>query len=147
MESLYPAFRERLASFMKELQRHDSRFLIFETVRSPGAQDELYVRGRVPGRSDWGRYATRARAYQSAHQFGMAADVWPHDDGHWEWISAQDPRWAPVASLAKDHELETLSWERPHVQLAGFDWHRMTPGPEGTAEWAVWLQTRNKGIQ
>lgn len=141
---LDPAFGDRLQAFMKALQRQDRRWQVFETVRSPARQTELYAIGRDPAKPGYGKHVTDARAYQSAHQPGLAADIWPSIDGDWEWIDRDDPRWEPLRTLAPKHGLETLSFERPHVQLAGFDWKKLTPGPADTAGWLAWLEKRRE---
>lgn len=134
MAGLDRGFHDRFYLFMKHLQAEDPRFQAFETIRSPARQEELFRQGGV----------TRARAYQSAHQYGKAADVWPvTTPGQWEWIKADDPRWQPLIELAPQFGLECLSWERPHVQLAGFRWQDEKPGPLDTEGWLKWLEDRN----
>lgn len=142
---LAPAFAERLQLFMRHLQAEDPGFQVFETVREPLRQNELYAIGRAsPTAPDFGKHVTDAKAYQSAHQFGLAVDIWPCDAGQWLWIKKDDPRWEPLIRLAPQFGLECLSWERPHVQLAGFRWQDLKPGPRGTAAWNEWLNERNK---
>lgn len=144
---LAPAFAERLQLFMQHLQAEDGAFQVLETARSPERQQELYAIGRIPWASQFGylgKHLTDANAYQSAHQFGLAADIWPCDGGQWLWIKKDDPRWEPLIRLAPQFGLECLSWERPHVQAKGFRWQDLKPGPMGTAEWMAWLEQRNK---
>lgn len=141
---LAPAFAERLQLFMQHLQAEDPGFQVFETVRSPVRQAQLYAVGRLGGASEFGKHLTDANAYQSAHQFGLSADIWPCDAGQWQWIAKDDPRWEPLIRLAPQFGLECLSWERPHVQAEGFRWQDLKPGPMGTAEWNEWLTNRNK---
>lgn len=142
---LHPAFADRLQPFMAHLQAEDGSFQIFETVRSPWRQEQLYAVGRDPGHElGIGKHLTDAQAYQSAHQFGLAADIWPCVAGRWEWIGKDDPRWEPLIRLAPQFDLECLSWERPHVQMRGFDWRKLKAGPLDTPGWLSWLENRNK---
>lgn len=140
VSQLNPTFGDRLHRFMAALQSLDGRFQLFETVRSPARQRELYEIGRDPAKPGYGKHVTAAKEYQSAHQYGLAADIWPCVNGQWEWLRPEDPRWYPVASLAPNYGLQTISWERPHVELMGFDFRRLTPGPSDTAGWIEWLE-------
>lgn len=130
---LAPAFAERLQLFMQHLQAEYPGFQVFETVRTPQRQTELK-----------GQRVSRANAYQSAHQFGLAADIVPCDAGNWHWPAVDDPRWEPMIRLAPQFGLECLSWERPHVQAQGFDWRQLAAGPMDTPGWLAWLNERNK---
>lgn len=130
---LHPAFAERLQLLVAHLQAEDPGFQAYETVRPPERQVEMHSAGR-----------SRAAPYQSAHQFGVAADIVFCDGGMWRWPAKDDPRWEPLIRLAPQFGLECLSWERPHVQMEGFDWRHLAPGPMGTAEWTEWLANRNK---
>lgn len=141
---LAPAFAERLQLFMQHLQAEDPGFQVFETVRTPERQEDLYEIGRTHGDPGYGKHVTDAKAYQSAHQFGLAADIWPCDAGQWQWIAKDDPRWEPLIRLAPQFGLECLSWERPHVQAEGFDWRQFAAGPLDTPGWMAWLTNRNK---
>lgn len=135
VSQLNPTFGDRLYALMAELQKRDGAFRIFETVRAPERQNELRAQGR-----------SRAAAYQSAHQYGLAADIVFSDGGVWTWPPADDPRWEPLRLLAPSFGLETLSFERPHVEIEGFHWGgKLTPGPADTAGWLSWLEARNKG--
>lgn len=141
---LHPPFAERLHVFALHLQAEDGRFQVFETVRPPERQHELFAIGRDPAQPGYGKHVTDAQAYQSAHQFGLAADIWPCVNGEWQWWRADDPRWEPLIRLAPQFGLECLSWERPHVQMEGFDWRHLAAGPMDTPGWLAWLEQRNK---
>lgn len=131
VSQLNPTFGDRLYQLMKELQGLQTGLAIFETIRSPERQDELHAQGR-----------SRAAAYQSAHQYGLAADIVFNDGGVWTWPNRDDPRWEPLRLLAPSFGLETLSFERPHVEIEGFHWGgKLTPGPADTAGWLAWLNT------
>lgn len=137
---LRPAFYAPLTALLRELEAHQIPLAVFETIRSPGRQADLYLRGRDPGASDYGRTVTRAQAYQSAHQYGLGADlVFRLSSGVWTWDEPERGMWDTFTRLAKSAGLETLSFERPHVQIAGFDWRKLDRGPLDDAGWLSWL--------
>lgn len=139
MDLLRPNFRAALERLEDGLEAAGSPLRVFETVRSPARQEELYQRGRDPKADDFGRTVTRARAYQSAHQHGLAADLVGWVDGKWTW-DLPDKEWRLLGTLAKREGLEQLDIEQPHVQLVGFDWKKLARGPYDDAEWEAWLR-------
>lgn len=84
-----------------------SNFQIFETYRSPVRQAYLF---EMP------KPITKARAWESAHNFGLAADFVPRDaDGLWSWRDDED--WDFLTRAARQFNLNTpIEWDRPHVQ-------------------------------
>jgi peptidoglycan L-alanyl-D-glutamate endopeptidase CwlK len=137
---LRPDFRAVYVDLIEECARLGIPLQPFETARSPGRQSELYMRGRDPGAGDYGRTVTRAKAYESAHQFGLGADsVFRLANGVWTWDEPEAGMWDTYTRLARARGLETLSFERPHVQIAGFDWRKLPRGPTDEAGWLAWL--------
>lgn len=136
-------FQSRLAKLFRELEHSHIPLGVFESIRSPSRQGELFARGRDASKGDYGRTVTRARAYQSAHQFGLAVDLVFHVDGEWTWDEPAPGSWDEMTRLAKRCGLETLSFERPHIQAAGFDWRLEDPGPMEDSLWTQWLRQRN----
>lgn len=114
-----------------ETGRTKTRFEIFETYRGPLRQADLITK-RV----------TKAGPWQSAHQFGLAADLVPFlsekdadfladRSGHsavvgWNWHSANDYRF--LSTAAKKFELATPveSWDPCHVEHPRFPELRKT---------------------
>jgi peptidoglycan LD-endopeptidase CwlK len=143
---LDPGFRRLLDAVVDECQRHGLPLEVFETIRSPARQEELYARGRDPGAPDFGRTVTKARAYQSAHQYGLAADCVFRVDGKWSW--EPPPRmaagWSMFQTVADSHGLVTLPFEKPHVQARGFDWRDMKQGPADVLGWMKWLKSKQE---
>lgn len=140
---LAPPFRACLDRVMVRLQRDlDLSLLdVFEAARSPGRQRELYERGRDPSKDDFGRTVTRAHAYQSAHQFGLAVDlVFRTAAGGWTWDEPTKGSWDKLHAIAREEGLEPLSFEKPHIQLAGFNWKSLPKGPMDTVAWEAWLR-------
>lgn len=82
-----------------------TNFAVFETYRSPQRQDFLYkVRG-----------VSKAQAFQSAHQYGLAVDFVPLVAGKWDWNSNHD--WDFLDGAANLFGLRrTISWDRPHIE-------------------------------
>jgi peptidoglycan L-alanyl-D-glutamate endopeptidase CwlK len=86
-------------------------FAIFEGYRSPERQTWLYDQGRTrPGRA-----VTKARAWESGHQAGVAIDLALYRDGKWSW----DFNAADVRRYFTLPGLEFLDFESAHVQLTG----------------------------
>lgn len=87
---------------------------VFEGWRTPARQLELGQRRPV---------VTRARPWQSFHQYGAAVDLVFRLEvagrETWVWPKASDPRWAQVHELAKARALVGIKGERPHLQAAG----------------------------
>lgn len=110
---LHPSFRvhfEELANKAAVLQLKP-----YELARSPARQVELYARGRTTGEK--GKTVTRAKAWESLHQYGVAADFVFYVDGKWTWAEPVKGAWLEFQRIALGSGLRTLSFERPHVEL------------------------------
>lgn len=81
-------------------------FDIFETYRSPERQLYLLSKG-----------TTKAGAWQSAHNFGLAVDFVPHTNGIWTW-DVERVEWDYMINKAKTFGLlaGTISWDLPHIE-------------------------------
>lgn len=132
---LRPEFRSKLELLLDDCAEHLPTLKVFESVRSPERQAELYARGRDPKASDFGRTVTKAGPWQSAHQFGMGVDLVFCPNGQWSW----DGDWALLRQLANQRGLQQLSFEQPHIQLPTFDWRVLARGPDDTDGWLAWL--------
>ena len=140
LDLLDPGFRAKLEAVVADLEAAGSPLRVYETIRAPSRQKELFARGRDPEAADFGRTATKATAYESLHQWGHAADLVGHVNGSWTWNLASG-YWLALATAAKRHGLETLSFEKPHVQTPDFRGHGKI-GPMDDAGWLEWLKTR-----
>lgn len=82
-------------------------FCPFETYRTPVRQQELH---------DLQKGVTGARAYESAHQFGMAVDFVPKIDGiKWSW--AGNHPWDHLKKRANEVGLSRpYSWDLAHIE-------------------------------
>ncbi|WP_263771375.1 M15 family metallopeptidase [Propionivibrio soli] len=114
---LDPQFMQALLRMLSRLESRGYSFALLEGYRSPERQERL---------ADLGSSVTNARAFQSKHQYGLAADIAPVRDGRLV-ISERDP-WAMEAYTALGVEAERagLTWgglwslkDYGHVEMAG----------------------------
>ncbi len=110
-------FAQPVLLVISRLQLRGYAFVLLEGYRSPERQEKL---------ADLGSHVTNARAFQSKHQFGVAADLAPLRGGKLI-ISERDP-WAMKAYLALGEEAEKagLTWggrwwfkDYGHVEMTG----------------------------
>lgn len=78
---LYPPFAAAMLQGIAEANKAGIPVALFETFRSPARQDQIYAQGRTQP----GKVVSNAKAYQSWHQYGIAADIALFDDGRWSW--------------------------------------------------------------
>src|SRR5215218_7087274 len=78
---LHPLMRERAQAVLADCQQAGLPLRIFEAWRSPERQRFLYAKGRTTP----GPIVTYAKAWQSYHQYGLAADFVGFVDGNWTW--------------------------------------------------------------
>lgn len=139
MSLLHPEARARVHNLMAALNSDNIPLLLYEGARTPWRQAELYARGRtIPGT----KKVTRAMAWQSRHNFGLAADFVFYVGGKWTWDEPSPGMWNRYIELARTVGLETLDFEMPHVQLS-YPMARLARGlyPEhGDATWEAWLE-------
>lgn len=131
--SLHPKFRGIAEGINKQLilayEAGKTQFLLqpFETVRSADRQEEVFMKG-----------ASKARAWQSAHQFGLACDWVPYLSTNtntrdaaklakvpsmlpgWFWPRTDHPDWDFLTEVAHAAGCVTISWDRPHVESPYF---------------------------
>lgn len=82
------------------------RFVPFEGYRSPAKQLTAFVNRR-----------SKARPFESAHQYGLAIDYVPHGQKGFYWPD-NGPDWTFLRTVAHECGLRnTIEWDRPHV------WH------------------------
>lgn len=83
-------------------------FRPFEGYRSPQRQTAAIL-----------KRTTRARAFESAHQYGLAVDFVPYlEKKGYHWPDANEQQWDFLRITAKKFGLlNDISWDRPHV------WH------------------------
>jgi peptidoglycan L-alanyl-D-glutamate endopeptidase CwlK len=139
---LVPAFARKLEAVLAQLAEEGIPLAVFETARFPSRQLDLYRRGRDPDAPDFGRTVTRAQPYESAHQWGYAADLVFHVGGRWSWEEPEAGMWQRMHRMAVRQGLTPLDFEQPHVQLAGWRLIPEESGPRDDAGWMRWLRAR-----
>lgn len=110
-KKLAPFFCVKLMDAISECHAHGLRIELFEGFRSEERQAQLYAQGRTKE----GVIVTKARPGESWHQYALASDVVFNDGKGWSWSGD----WDGVHKIFKLHGFETLSFERPHVQITG----------------------------
>lgn len=78
---LYHPFRVVLTRGVELCHQAGIPIYLFEGYRSPIRQAQLYAQGRTAP----GRIVTRARPFQSWHQYGLAGDLVVYQDSKWTW--------------------------------------------------------------
>lgn len=118
---LHPIMRAPLKGLIASANEHTfeidgtvCRFEFFEGYRSPERQNYLFAIGKT----------TKARPWQSAHQYGLAADfavriMEGHRAGEWAW--PHDAPWGSLKALAAIHGLDIpIKWDKGHIQHPAF---------------------------
>lgn len=118
LEDLLPAVQRRAEKFIAAARADDIDLLVTSTFRDCASQDALYALGRTKP----GRKVTNARCGQSWHQWRVAFDVVPIQDGKCIW--SDSALWRRVGALGKTFGLEWAGdWktfkEYPHFQYRG----------------------------
>ena len=120
---LHPGVRGVFEELAEDLQakfkagQTRSLFYVFETYRTPQRQEALFH--NVPR-------VTQARAWQSAHNFGLAVDFVPKEIVNgvstWSWAETHD--WPFLKTRALHFGLRVpLTWDRGHVEAKQWAQH------------------------
>lgn len=146
LEHLHPIARRVLPGIVQQLRDEGHPFDMFEAFRTPQRQAYLYAQGRTRP----GIIVTRSGPWASYHQYGLAADLVLHIDGQWSWDTSNPHRasWRRMHELGIEAGLEPLSWELPHLQIAGLTIEGLKAGhyPDGGDEtWAENLEANIAG--
>jgi hypothetical protein len=133
---LHAAFRDRALRTVSRLNAEGIPFGIYEGMRGPWRQNHLYASGR----SRTGRLLTPVQAWDSLHQFGLAADFVLALEGRWSWDAdeGQAHMWDRLEAIGADEGLVSKPGERPHLQLAGVEVADLAAGrlpPGADAAW------------
>jgi len=110
---LAPFFLSRLNAALADCQSLGFRVAMFEGFRSAARQEWLYSQGR----SRPGKIITNAKAFESWHCFGLAADIaYRTPNGHWTW----DGDFLRLVPIFKARGLKWLgAWDAGHWELHG----------------------------
>jgi len=87
---------------------------------------------------------TRARPWTSYHQYGLAGDFVLFENGAWSWetTGASARYWPRLQAIGNQFGLGALSFELPHLQLAGLRMQDLASGKYpvgGDAGWEASL--------
>lgn len=110
-ERLHPKARDHfmgLAAVLEDQYRTKqiaTLFRPFEGYRSPERQNYLFHVTKT----------TKAKAFQSAHNYGLAVDYVPWVNGTWSWD--EHHRWDALDFCATQRGLfRPIKWDRPHIE-------------------------------
>jgi len=139
---LHPVFREKVETMLSQFEAEGLPFRPFECFRSPHRQDWLYQQGRTRP----GSVVTKAHAWESYHQYGLAIDFVLFENGKWSWDTAGEKMawWRRMQELGRAQGLEPVSFEMPHLQLAGVTLAQLREGevpPDGDETWSDCLES------
>ena len=145
LEKLHPDVRDRVTRTVAQLNNENIPFRVFEASRTPERQADLYAQGRTKP----GLKVTNAQPWQSYHQYGLAADLVLFESNTWSWSDAGARRawWDRMTVVARTMGLETLNFERPHVQLAGVQLAQLRQGQYPAGGDATWFDTLSENIR
>lgn len=111
-DAIHPVGIAAFAQLWELLQKEsgDTVWMMFETYRSPERQNELFRKKK-----------TKAKAWESAHQYGLAIDFVPVIDGKPFWPAMNDDRWVVLNTLATECGLgNDIAWDPAHVYHPAF---------------------------
>ncbi len=107
-DDLHPEFKFKLIEVINRLEEKGHRFQILETLRSQARQNALYEQGRTPEKP--GAIVTGARANESAHQFGLAADLAPVVSGAVSLDTSNPATLKAFEALGREAQAQGLVW-------------------------------------
>lgn len=138
---LHPIMRDKVGRTMADIDAAGLPLRVFEAWRSPERQRHLYAQGRTRP----GRIITYAQAWESYHQYGLAADIVGHVNGGWTW-DLPAATWTKMHAIGRSHGLERLGFETPHLQVEDLQIGQLADGdwPEGGD--ASWFDNLSRAI-
>lgn len=119
LDKVHPALASRIQALLDSLTQHGLQVEVVQGLRTFAEQDALFAQGR----SRPGPVVTRARGGQSNHNYGLAVDLVPFNNGQPNW-NAPLGVWTTIGREAEKLGLEWGGdWrkfvDKPHVQLPG----------------------------
>ena len=139
---LHPLFREAIINVMDKLKKENLPFEIFEAYRWPERQEVLFNQGRTTP----GNIVTKANAWKSYHQYGLAVDFVLRINNQWSWDDQGEKAvwWKRMRKISEEFGLEGLSFETPHMQISGTSTEALFKGQypaNGDESWAENLES------
>ncbi len=139
LKNLHPLMRAKVQELTERMRAVGNPLTLFEGYRSPERQQYLYSIGRTAEmhRSP----VTRAQAWSSYHQYGVACDFVLYIDGKWSWKTSGKFKayWDQLHEFGQAVGLKPLSWEKPHLQIHNINLQSLQAGrypPDGDESWA-----------
>lgn len=118
LDDLRPEIRPLVDAFLASGLGAGIDILVTCTLRTNEEQSDLYAQGRTAP----GPIVTKAKAGQSAHNYGLAVDVVPIVNGKPDWMGTH-PIWEQVGKLGQDAGLEWAGAPSyPFQELAHFQY-------------------------
>ncbi|MBD0372614.1 MAG: peptidoglycan-binding protein [Pyrinomonadaceae bacterium] len=119
LDKVHPALATRIETLLVSLAQHGLQVEVVQGLRTFAEQDALFAQGRTKP----GPVVTRARGGQSNHNYGLAVDLVPFNNGQPNW-NAPLGVWTTIGREAEKLGLEWGGdWrkfvDKPHVQLPG----------------------------
>lgn len=119
LDKVHPALATRIQTLLDSLTQHGLQVEVVQGLRTFAEQDALFAQGRTKN----GAIVTRARGGQSNHNYGLAVDLVPFNNGQPNW-NAPLGVWTTIGREAEKLGLEWGGdWrkfvDKPHVQLPG----------------------------
>ena len=116
---VHPALAEKIRSMAEMLALENITIKVTQGLRTWDQQAVLYAQGRTAP----GNIVTDAGPGTSWHNYGLAVDVAPFDDGIPDW-NVSHPAWKRIVSVGESVGLVSGSaWRTfpdwPHFQLTG----------------------------
>ena len=135
LDLLDTRFRPMVDAFLTDCANNQIDLIVTCTFRSAAEQMALYAQGRTTP----GPIVTRAKAGQSAHNYGFAIDVVPLVNGKPEW-TGHNLVWQEVGRLGQARGMrwygapDSKFFEMPHFQHPDwFSLKTLTPAPVSAA--------------
>jgi D-alanyl-D-alanine carboxypeptidase len=137
LTDLHPLMRDAVTEVLKSCQVEGLPFCVFEAFRNPVRQNWLYGQGR---NRDKQPIVTYAKAWESYHQYGLAADFVLYINNQWSWnmLGVNAARWKRLHEIGAKFGLEKLGFEAPHLQVSGLKLADLQAGkfpPHGDDSW------------
>src|SRR5919206_4540112 len=119
LDKVHPALATRIQALLDTLAQNGLQVEVVQGLRTFAEQDGLFAQGRTKP----GMVVTRARGGQSNHNYGLAVDLVPFNNGQPNW-NAPLGVWTTIGREAEKLGLEWGGdWrkfvDKPHVQLPG----------------------------
>lgn len=118
LSQIHPLLRQRVEIIITRMAERGITVECVQGLRTAHEQNALYAEGRTAP----GQKVTNARAWQSFHNYGIAADLCPFVNGKPDWNASREV-WN---AIGKEAERLHLEWggrwkfrDLPHVQMPG----------------------------